>query len=83
MVVSCCINLAGNSKIKGRMWPEFELVLDFTPVLVICKFDDDLPKNKVVIVSTTFSKAGNSKVNGQMWPHFKLIRDFMTCYLQV
>ena len=39
---------AGNSKVNGQMWPEFELK-DFTPVLVTCQFDDDLIKNKVVI----------------------------------
>ena len=43
----------GNSKVNGRMWPEFKLVQDFMAVLVTCKFDDYTIKNATV--STTFS----------------------------
>ena len=32
---------ARNSKMTGQIWPKFELVRDFMPVLVICKFDED------------------------------------------
>ena len=46
---------AGNSEVNRQMWPEFELIRDFMPVLVICKFDDDWIKNEVVIMSITFS----------------------------
>ena len=47
---------AGNSKVNGQMWPEFELG-DFTPVLVASECDDDDPiKNncKVVISCPCF-----------------------------
>ena len=29
----------------GPIWPKFELVPDFMPILVICKFEKDLMKN--------------------------------------
>ena len=32
---------ARNSKMTGQIRPEFELVQNFLPVLVTCKFDDD------------------------------------------
>ena len=45
---------AGNSEVKGRMWPEFQPVRDFMPVLIICKFDDDRIKNEGALVSLQF-----------------------------
>ena len=39
------------------IWAEIELVRDFMPVLVICKFEEQPNKNEAVIVSTTFFPA--------------------------
>ena len=44
---------AGDSKVNGQVWPEFEPVEELTPVLITCKFDDDPIKTGVVIMSTT------------------------------
>ena len=45
----------GNSKVNGQIWPEFE-IKDFTPVLVICKFDDDpIKDNKRASMQTPSS----------------------------
>ena len=52
-------------KLKSRIWPEFELVWDFMPVLLICNFDEDPIKNEGAIVSSTFfrcSRASNSEL---------------------
>ena len=62
-------------EVKSHIWPEFELVQDFMPVLVTCRFDEDQIKNVSAIVSTIcvweiFS--ANSKGNGQIWPEFQL-----------
>ena len=44
---------------------EFELVRDFMPVLVTGKFDDDLIKNKIVIMSIHYKFMGKfSKLKG-------------------
>ena len=48
------------------IWSEIELVQDFTLVVAIYKFEEDLIKNKCAIVSTTSSqrsRARNSEVN--------------------
>ena len=45
---------AGYSNASSRNWAEIELVRDFMPVLVICKFDEDSIKNKAV--QTTFHR---------------------------
>ena len=37
---------AGNTIVNGRMWLEFKLVQDFTPVQFTCKFYDDPTKLK-------------------------------------
>ena len=58
-----------------------ELVQDFMPVLVICKFEEGPIKTEGDMVSTTFfrcSRAGNSEVNGRPWPELELVRDSMT-----
>ena len=39
---------------------EFELVRDFTPVMVTCKFYEDLIKNEVVIIFTTSRQLANN-----------------------
>ena len=47
---------AGDPKVSGRMWLEFELIRDSMTVQVYtCKFDDDTVKNEGAFVSTTFS----------------------------
>ena len=43
---------ASNSKLTGRIWPEFELIQDFISVLVTCKCDEDPIKNEGTIVFT-------------------------------
>ena len=71
-----------------QIWPEFELVQDFLPVFVTCKFIEDPIENEGTIVFTFsplevygknfhLSKASNSKVNIPIWPKIKLVRDFM------
>ena len=45
-----------NSEGSGLIWTKFELVQDFTPVLIICKFDKDRIKTEGVIVETSFSQ---------------------------
>ena len=37
---------APNSTVSGPIWPKFDLFRDFMPVLVTCKFEKDLIKNK-------------------------------------
>ena len=69
-----------NSKANSQIWSRIELVRDFMPVLLTCKFEDGcFIKNEGAIMSTFFrcSRASNSEVNGQMLPDFELIRDFM------
>ena len=46
---------ASNSEVNSLIWPEFELISDVMPVLVTCKFDEDLIKSKGAILLTTFS----------------------------
>ena len=38
-----------------HVWPEFELVRDFMPVLVTCKFNEDPINNECASVETSFS----------------------------
>ena len=67
---------ACNSEANTLLSPEMELVQDFAPVLIICKFVEGPIKTKGPIVCTKNfrrSRAGNSEVNGQMWPEFKLV----------
>ena len=46
---------ADNSHANHQHWAKIELVQDFMPVLITCKFDEDPIKNEVAIVCTTFS----------------------------
>ena len=60
-----------------------ELVQDFMPVLVVCKFEQDLIKTegaqsklKALSFPQYFfqcSRAGNSEVNGKVCPEFELV----------
>ena len=64
-----CCSRASNSKANSPIWPEIQLVRDFTSVLVTCKFEEvdftsvlvtckfeEVPiKNEGAIVSTTCS----------------------------
>ena len=47
--------MAPNSVGSGSIWPKFELVPDFLPVLVTWKFEKDLIKNNREKVETSFS----------------------------
>ena len=42
------------TRMPSQNWAKIKLVWDLTPVLIICKFDEDLIKNEVAIVRTTF-----------------------------
>ena len=80
---------ACNSKMIDQIWPQFELVWDFMPVLVTCKFDEDWIYSNWEKVETSFlhhtsmgktnlcSRANNSKVNNPIQPKFEPIRAFM------
>ena len=46
---------AGNSKMIDQIWPYFELVQDFMPVLVTCKFDGDWIQSNWEKMDTSFS----------------------------
>ena len=46
---------AVNSAVLGRIWPKFELVRDIMVVLITCKYEEDLIKNKGASVFTTLS----------------------------
>ena len=73
-----------NSKVKSAMWPNFQFVEYFLPILFICKFHKDWIKITWVMLRTKsnvdffwHSRASNSKVNTQILPEFELDRDFM------
>ena len=40
---------------SGPIWPKCELIRDFMPVLVTCKFDKDPINNESASVDTSFS----------------------------
>ena len=66
---------ACNSKMTGQIWPKFELVWDFMPVLISCKSDEDWIHSNWEKMATPFSPF---KVNGnaQGWitpPFFPII----------
>ena len=44
-----------NSIVSGPIWPKFELVPDFMPVLITCKYKKDRIKNNQEKVETSFS----------------------------
>ena len=66
---------ANNSKVTHLIWPEFELIWHFMPVLVTCKFEDDWIKSEEDNLRATFSplqvygkifhrsRGNNSKMN--------------------
>ena len=45
----------GDSKVNARMWLEFELVRECTPILVTSKLYCHPIKNEIIIMSTTSS----------------------------
>ena len=49
---------------SGPIWPKFELVQDFMPVLFNCKFNEDRIKTGGVSVETLFS-ANFSSLKGK------------------
>ena len=55
---------ACNSKMTGQIQPKFELMLDFMPVLVTCKFDKDLIHSKIVTKKKMETPFSPFKVNG-------------------
>ena len=74
---------AHNSKVTGQIRPKFELVWDFMPVLVTCKFDEDWIHSNWEKMETPFSpiqsqwersRANNSVVKSPTWPKFELFQ---------
>ena len=53
---------ASNSKRNSPIWPEFEIVRDFMPVLLTCKLAEDPFKTKGAIMSTTFFSGAQGQV---------------------
>ena len=49
-----CRSSASNVKGNSLIWPKIIHVQDFMPVLVTCKFEEDLIRNEVVRTVTTF-----------------------------
>ena len=77
-----------NSAVRGRIWPNFELMCSLMVVLITCKNEEDLIKNEGARVLTTFflyksmffsrcSRGANSAVLGQIWPNLKFVIDVM------
>ena len=77
---------------NSAMWPSYQLVEYFIPVLFVCKFHtdwikitQDMLQTKTHISSFCFflffsflrSRSSNSKVNSAVLPGFELVRDFM------
>ena len=54
-----------NSKVKGLIWPKFELIREFMAVLVNCKFDDD-PINIEFTIDRTRSNMGSFSTQRQV-----------------
>ena len=50
-----CHSVASNSKVNSPIWPKIELIRDFMPVLVSCKFDEDQIKTEGISMETSFS----------------------------
>ena len=48
---------------NSPLWPETELVQDFNPVLIICKFEEDLIKTEGTVVSITFFSGAQGQVS--------------------
>ena len=84
---------ASSMKIQSKMkalsrlrqiWPEFELIRDFMPILFTCKRDADPITHEAAIVSTTFSPFKSmetvlslTKANSLKWPKIEPFRGFM------
>ena len=47
--------LKGKKKTNRSIWPNFEIVRDSMPILVVSKFDQVLIKMKLLVPGTTFS----------------------------
>ena len=47
--------MAANSIVSSPIWPKFELIQAFMPVLVTSNFDDDLIRNERASMETAFS----------------------------
>ena len=57
------------SKMTGQIWPKFELVWDFMPVLVTCKFVEDRIHSNWENMETPFSPFKvNGNAQGQITP---------------
>ena len=71
----------GNSQAKKQKWAKIELLRDFVPVIVICKFDEDSIKMKFLlsIVICKFDEdliKIKSLLSGQHFPHYMSMRPF-------
>ena len=70
--------MASNSEANSLIWPDIELVQDFTPVLVICMFDEDPIKNEWAITLKFFlALKGVTQVNKRIWPELELVPNLM------
>ena len=73
---------ACNSEANSPLWLQMELLQDFMPILVICKYAEDPIKTESAMCPQYFvrrSMAGNSEVNGRMWP--ELTEIICLCWL--
>ena len=71
---------AANSAVLGPILSNFELGRNFMVVLLTCKNEEDLVKNRGARVFTTLyinffrrARADNSGVGGGIWPKLELI----------
>ena len=72
---------AANSVVRGRIWPNFELIQALMYVIITCKYEKDSIKNKprkngnTVFQIITLSVA--METSGRIWPNFEPIQAFM------
>ena len=77
-------SMAANSAIHSRIWPNFELILDFMIVQVTFKIEAvPIKKRRCQSVKNIIhrffrcSRAANSAVRVPIWPNFEHIRTLM------
>ena len=67
-----------NSKINDPIWPDFDFIRDFMDAHLICKFQDDLIKTELVMMTNSnrgfFSNQGEvTMINEPIWPVFEFV----------
>ena len=77
---------AANSAVRGRIWPNFELIRDFMVVLVTCKKEGNQIINEGARMVTTLNidvvNFHCDPIFGNCW-HFKINKKLMVKYKQV